>query len=80
MFPAHWPRSLLRLGIIATLLGDEFFLSTSSATCPAFEPLRRAIFGTNYFIFYYWSTPWDMARLLGLRGVPPRPHPPEGVG
>ena len=27
-----------------------------------------------------WSIPWGVARLLGLRGVPPRPHPSEGVG
>ena len=27
-----------------------------------------------------WSRPWGVARLLGLRGVPPRPHPSEGVG
>ena len=27
-----------------------------------------------------WSRPWGVARLFGLRGVPPRPHPSEGVG
>ena len=27
-----------------------------------------------------WSRPWGVARLLGLRGVPPRPHPSEWVG
>jgi len=43
--------------------------------CPASEPLRRAIFGTTSFIFDLWSKPWGMARLLGLRGVPPLHHP-----
>ena len=27
-----------------------------------------------------WSRPWGVARLWGLRGVPPRSHPSEGVG
>jgi len=48
--------------------------------CPASELLRRAIFGTTSFIFALWSSPWVVARLLGLRGVPPRPHPSERVG
>jgi len=30
------------------------------------EPLRRAIFGTTSSIFYLWSRPWEVARLLGL--------------
>jgi len=47
---------------------------------PASEPLRRAIFGTTSSIFDLCSRPWGVARLLDLRGVPPRPHPLEGVG
>ena len=31
-------------------------------------------------IFNLWSSPWGVARLLGLRGVPPCPQPSEGVG
>ena len=27
-----------------------------------------------------WSRPWSVARLLGLPGLPPCPHPSEGVG
>ena len=27
-----------------------------------------------------WSRPWGVARLLGLRGLPPCPHPSKGVG
>jgi len=48
--------------------------------CPASEPLRRAIFGTTSSIFDIWSKPWGVARLLGFRGVPLRPHPSEGAG
>jgi len=44
------------------------------------KPLRRAIFGTTSSIFDLWSRPWGVARLLGLRGVPSRLHPSEGVG
>jgi len=31
IFPAHWPRSLQRLGTPTTLLGDEIFLTTLSS-------------------------------------------------
>ena len=48
--------------------------------CPASEPLRKSIFGSSLSILDLWSRPWGVARLLGLRGVPPRPHPSEGVG
>jgi len=51
----------------------------SEPLCPASEPLRRAIFGT-ISIFDLWSRPWDVVRLLSLQGIPPRPHPSEGVG
>jgi len=47
---------------------------------PASEPLRRAMFGTTFSIFDLWSRPWGVVRLLGLRGVPPRPHPSKRVG
>jgi len=48
--------------------------------CPASEPLRRAIFGTTSYIFDPWSRPWGVARLLGFRGVHPRPISLEGSG
>ena len=48
--------------------------------CPASEPLRKSIFGSYLSILDLWSRPWGVARLLGLHGVPPRPHPSEGVG
>jgi len=31
-------------------------------------------------IFDLWSSPWGVARLLGLRGDSLRPHSEEGVG
>ena len=48
--------------------------------CPASEPLRKSIFGSSLSVLDLWSRPWGVARLLGLRGVPPHPHPSEGVG
>ena len=46
----------------------------------ASEPLRKSVFGFSLSILDLWSRPWGVARLLGLRGVPLRPHPSEGVG
>ena len=48
--------------------------------CFASEPLRKSIFGSSLSILDLWSKRWGVARLLGLCGVPPRPHPSEGVG
>ena len=48
--------------------------------CPASVSLRKSIFGSSLSILDLWSRPWGVARLLGLRGVPPHPHPSEGVG
>ena len=31
-------------------------------------------------LYDLWSRPWRVARLLGLNGLPPWPHPSEGVG
>ena len=46
----------------------------------ALDHLRRAIFGHFLSILDLWSRPWGVARLLGLRGVDPRPHSQEWVG
>ena len=48
--------------------------------CRASEPLPKSIFGPSLSILDLWSRPWGVARLLGLRGVPLRSHPSEGVG
>ena len=48
--------------------------------CSSLEPIRRAIFGSSLSPLDLWSRPWGVARMLGLRGVAPRPHPPDGVG
>ena len=48
--------------------------------CPATESLRRSLFGDSLSLYDLWSRPWEMARFLGLHGLPPCPHPSEGVG
>jgi len=36
----------------------------------------------RHYLFHFWPMVQTLgvARLLGLHGVPPRPHPSEGVG
>ena len=48
--------------------------------CPATDSLRRSLFGDSLSLYDLWSRPWGVARLLGLNGLPPCPHPSEGVG
>ena len=48
--------------------------------CPATDSLRRSLFGDSLFLHDLWYRPWGVARLLGLHGLPPCPHPSEGVG
>ena len=48
--------------------------------CPATDSLRRSLFGDSLSLYDLWSRPWGVARLLGLHGLPPCPHPAEGVG
>ena len=47
--------------------------------CPGTDSLRRLFFGDCLFLYDLWSRPWGVARLLGLHGLPPCPHPSEGV-
>ena len=48
--------------------------------CPATDSLRRSHFGDSLFLYDLWSRPWGIVRLLGFHGLPPCPHPSEGVG
>ena len=48
--------------------------------CPGTDSLRRSVFGDCLSLYDLWSRPWGLARLLGLHGLPPCPHPSEGVG
>ena len=48
--------------------------------CPATDSLRRSLFGDSLSLYNLWSRPWGVARLVGLHGHPPCPHPSEGVG
>ena len=42
--------------------------------CPATDSLRRSLFGDSVSLYDLWSRPWEVARLLGLHGLPPYPH------
>ena len=48
--------------------------------CPAMDSLHRSLFGDCLSLYDLWSRPWGAARLLGLHGLLPCPHPSEGVG
>ena len=48
--------------------------------CPATDSLRRSLFGHSLSLYDLWSRPWRVARLLGLQGLPPCPHPSVGIG
>ena len=48
--------------------------------CPATDSLRRSLFGDSLSLYDLWSRSWGVARLLGLHGLLPCPHPSEGVG
>ena len=48
--------------------------------CPATDFLRRSLFGDSLSLYDFWSRPWVVARLLEFHGLPPCPHPSEGVG
>ena len=47
---------------------------------PATESLRYSLFSNSLSLYGLWSRPWRVARLLGLHGYPPCPHPSQGVG
>ena len=48
--------------------------------CPATDSLRRLLFGDSLSVYDLWFRPWVVARLLGLLGLPPCPHPSKRVG
>ena len=48
--------------------------------CPAMDSLRCSLFGDSPSLYDFWSRHWGVARLLRLHGLPPCPHPSEGVG
>ena len=47
--------------------------------CSATDFLRRSLFGDSLSLYDLWSRPCVVARLLGFHGLPPSPHPSEGV-
>ena len=46
--------------------------------CPATDCAARS--GDSLSLYDLWSRPREVAQLLGLHGLPPCPHPSEGVG
>ena len=48
--------------------------------CPATDSLLGSLFGDSLSLYDLWFRPWGVAQLLGLHGLPPCPHPSEGVG
>ena len=48
--------------------------------CLDTDSLRHSLFGNSLSFYDLWSRPWGVARLLGLHGLPPCPHPSEEVG
>ena len=48
--------------------------------CPATDSLCRSLFGDSLSLYNLWYIPWGVARLVGPHGLPPFPHPSEGVG
>ena len=47
--------------------------------CPATDSLRRSLCGDFLSLYDFWSRPWGIARIVGLHGLLPYPHPSEGV-
>ena len=48
--------------------------------CPATDSAPLTLCRLCLCFYDLWSRPWEVARLLGLHGLPPRPHASEGVG
>ena len=45
--------------------------------CPVMDSLHRSLFGDSLSFYDLWSRPWGVARLLGLHGHLPCPHPSD---
>ena len=76
-----------RIGRIENLSCSAFGHSSQDTShlilhCPATDYLRRSLFDDSLSLSLYnlRSRPWGVARLLGLHGLPPCPHPSEWVG
>ena len=48
--------------------------------CLAADSLRCSLFGDSLCLYDLLCRPWGISRLMGLHGLPPCPHPSEGVG
>ena len=52
----------------------------SFCTILATDILHSSLFGDSLSLYDLWFRPWGVSRPLGLHGLPPSPHPSEGVG
>ena len=48
--------------------------------CPATDFALLVLWRLFVSLYDLWSRPWRVARLLWLHGLPPCPHPSEGLG
>ena len=48
--------------------------------CPAMDFFRRSLSGDSLSLYDLWFRPWRVSQLLGLHGLPPRPHSWKGSG
>ena len=83
--PSFRSLSLSRIGRIENPLCSACGHSSQDIShlilhCPATDSLRRSLFGDSLSLYDLWSRPWSVARLLGLHGLLPCPHPSEGFG
>ena len=53
---------------------------SSSTVLPLNLFVNLSLAPLSLSILDLWFRPWGVARLLGLHGVPSRPHPSEEVG
>ena len=71
---------LSRIGRIENLSCSAWGPPHISFCTVQLRTLRRSLFGDSLSLYDLWSRPWGVARLLGLHGLLPCPHPSEGVG
>ena len=47
--------------------------------CSATDSLRCSLFGDSLSLYNLWSRYWRISRFLVLHGLPPCPHPSQGI-
>ena len=87
VLPRHACCVLSRFCCIGQSLYLGFYLSRigrienpSCSACGHSSQDVSHLIGDSLSLYDLWSRPWGVVRLLGLHGLPPCPHPSEGVG